>query len=88
MTDQCPDRNRPPRSAPEFLPNRQYAVHHDDLHTIRNLQNCMCYLWTKDNGNNWVYPTEFDNEYLYGHIWDGEKWNSTRIPLNLIEAYF
>ena len=88
MEERCSCQNRPPRPAPEFLPSRNYAVHCDDVHTIRNLKNCMCYLWTKNGESNWTYPTGFDDDYLYGHVWNGQSWNNTKVPLESIESYY
>ena len=80
--------NHPSRPAPDFLPDRSYAVHEDDMSTIKNLKHCMSYVWLKNNKQYWFYPSGFDDNFMYGHLWDDGRWINVRIPMNNIESYY
>jgi len=79
----CPS-NRPP----DFIPDETAGVHRDDVHTIKNVELHMIYIWMNNSHRFWMYPVQFDVKYMYGYVWDGKKWANVRMNRKYVKTYY
>lgn len=78
----------PPRKVPDFTPNISHGIHKDLLHTLENLKNILCYIWTEHGVEFWIFPHQFTDEHIRCYGWHNDKWVDMYIPKEDIVAYY
>ena len=58
------------------------------LHTIKNIKECMIFIWLKDGNSFWYYVKHVKNNTLEGYANRKNKWIYIPISINSIEAYY
>ena len=73
---------------PKTKPDRKHALSKSSLHTIKNLNDVLVYIWLKNGNGFWYYISYSTKNSLIGYIWNGKNWTKKDLNLKFLMSYY
>ena len=78
----------PPAQSPGFTPVKACGLDPERLQSLGCLYHTMIYVWLKDGGGAWIFPTRITDHHIHCYGWHNSHWVTMNIPKQHITAYF
>jgi hypothetical protein len=79
----------PPSPPPTATPHYSGRIANSIPGMLQNCLNSYVYIWTKNDGSFWMYPTSYISDHmLFGYQWDRGFWRYIDIDFRQIDSYF
>jgi len=77
----------PPSPPPNISPTSCHGFNDAIPKFLRQHMRMYIYVWMYTGQSFWMYPVSLNNERIYGHIWNGQRWVYTRFFWNSMESF-